>query len=115
VDIWRTIAIPSPFLINRTILLLLQRTRVIHVVTAVINRRGETTMTTLTTEEQSTLAASGAAQEPKATTKANVAPRKPRVAPSKGKSLKTHLKIVGAHCIPPWTRKRPTELLAGLK
>jgi len=45
-------------------------------------------MTTLTTEEQSTLAASGAAQEPKATTKANVAPRKPRVAPSKAKSGK---------------------------
>ena len=45
-------------------------------------------MTTLTSEEQSTLAASGAAQEPKATTKANVAPRKPRVAPSKAKSRK---------------------------
>ena len=45
-------------------------------------------MTTLNTEEQSTLVASGAAQEPKATMKANVAPRKPRVAPSKGKSGK---------------------------
>ena len=41
-------------------------------------------MTTLTTEEQTAQAASGAAQEPKATTKANVAPRKPRVTPSKG-------------------------------
>jgi hypothetical protein len=45
-------------------------------------------MTTLSTEEQTTLAASGATQEPKATTKANVAPRKPRVAPSKAKSAK---------------------------
>jgi hypothetical protein len=45
-------------------------------------------MTTLNTEEQSTLAASGAALEPKATTKANVAPQKHRVAPSKGKSGK---------------------------
>jgi len=45
-------------------------------------------MTTLTTEEHTTQAASGAVQEPKPTTKANVAPRKPRVAPSKGKSGK---------------------------
>jgi hypothetical protein len=45
-------------------------------------------MTTLTTEEQTTQAATGTVQEPKATTKANVAPRKPRVAPSKGKSGK---------------------------
>src|SRR5579862_441594 len=45
-------------------------------------------MTTLTTEEQTAKAASGATQEPKATTKANAAPRKPRVAPSKGKSGK---------------------------
>ena len=45
-------------------------------------------MTTLTTEEQTAQAASGAAQEPKATTKANVRPRKPRVAPPKGKSTK---------------------------
>jgi uncharacterized protein DUF3489 len=49
---------------------------------------GEFTMTTLNTEEQTTLAASGAAQEPKANTKANAAPRKPRVAPSKPKSGK---------------------------
>jgi Protein of unknown function (DUF3489) len=61
---------------------------VMDVVTAVINRRGESTMTTPNTEEQTTPAASGAAQEPKATTKANVAPRKPRVAASKGKSGK---------------------------
>src|SRR5690242_12433536 len=45
-------------------------------------------MTTLTTEEQTVPSASGAAQEPKATTKAKVAPRKPRVATSKGKSGK---------------------------
>jgi N-acetylmuramoyl-L-alanine amidase CwlA len=38
-------------------------------------------MTTLTTEEQT-------AQEPKATTKANAAPRKPRVTPAKPKSAK---------------------------
>ena len=42
-------------------------------------------MTTLTTEEQTAQAATGTVQEPKATTKANVAPRRPRVAPSKGK------------------------------
>ena len=40
------------------------------------------------TEEQTAPAASGAAQEPKATTKANVATRKPRVALSKAKSGK---------------------------
>ncbi|HET9318875.1 MAG TPA: DUF3489 domain-containing protein [Bryobacteraceae bacterium] len=45
-------------------------------------------MTTLTTEEQTTLAATAVAQEPKATTKANTAPRKPHVAPSKAKSGK---------------------------
>ena len=45
-------------------------------------------MTTLNTEEQTTLAASGAAQEPKANTKANAAPGRPRVAPSKPKSGK---------------------------
>ena len=45
-------------------------------------------MKTITTEEQSTPAATASAQEPKATTKATVAPRKPRVAPAKGKSGK---------------------------
>jgi hypothetical protein len=58
------------------------------VVTAVINRVGETTMTTLTTEEQTAQAATGTDQAPKAATKANVAPRKPRVAQSKAKSGK---------------------------
>ena len=43
-------------------------------------------MKTITTEEQAVQAATGTAQEPKATTKAKVAPRKPHVAPSKAKS-----------------------------
>jgi hypothetical protein len=42
-------------------------------------------MTTLTTEEQTAQAATGTAPEPKANTKANVAPRKPHVTPSKAK------------------------------
>jgi len=45
-------------------------------------------MTTITTEEQSGQAGTGTAPEPKATTKANVAPRKPHVTPSKGKAAK---------------------------
>ena len=45
-------------------------------------------MTTLPTEEQSGLAGTATAQEPKANTKANVAPRKPHVTPSKGKLAK---------------------------
>ena len=45
-------------------------------------------MKTITTEEQAVQAATGTAQEPKATTKANVAPRKPHVAPAKAKSGK---------------------------
>ena len=43
-------------------------------------------MKTITTEEQAVQAGTGTAQEPKATTKAKVAPRKPHVAPSKAKS-----------------------------
>jgi hypothetical protein len=82
------IAIPSPFPIVSRIRLLLQRTRVIHVVIAVINRRGETMMTTLITENQESTEATAPASEPKATKKATVAPRKPRVAPSKAKSGK---------------------------
>jgi hypothetical protein len=58
------------------------------VVTAVINRVGETTMTTLTTEEQTAQAATGTEQAPKARTKGNVAPRRAHVAPSKAKSGK---------------------------
>jgi hypothetical protein len=45
-------------------------------------------MTTLTTEEQTAQTATGTAPEPKATPKANVAPRKPHVTPSKAKSAK---------------------------
>ena len=45
-------------------------------------------MTTLTTEEQTAQAGIGTAPEPKATTKANVTPRKPHVTPSKGKAAK---------------------------
>ena len=45
-------------------------------------------MKTITTEEQAVQAATGIAQEPKATPKATVAPRKPHVAPSKTKSGK---------------------------
>jgi hypothetical protein len=58
------------------------------VVNAVITAEGEFTMTTPNIEEQTAQAGTGTAQEPKATTKANVPPRKPRVAPSKGKSPK---------------------------
>jgi hypothetical protein len=58
---------------------------VIHVVTAVIAAEGEFTMTT--TQEQATTTL-GVAQEPKAATTPNAAPRKPRVAPSKPKSGK---------------------------
>jgi hypothetical protein len=63
------IAIPSPFPIVSRIRLLLQRTRVIHVVIAVINRRGETMMTTLITENQESTEATAPASEPKATKK----------------------------------------------
>ena len=45
-------------------------------------------MTTLFTENQETAQATAPASEPKATTKASVAPRKPRVTPSKAKSVK---------------------------
>jgi hypothetical protein len=58
------------------------------VVTAVINREGETTMTTLIIEEQTAQASTGTAGVSKTATKANTTPRKPRVAPSKPKSGK---------------------------
>ena len=45
-------------------------------------------MTTSNTEEQGTTEATAAAKEPEATKKAHVAPRKPHVAASKGKSSK---------------------------
>jgi hypothetical protein len=58
------------------------------VLTAVITAKGEHEMTTLIAENEESAQATAPATEPKATTKANVAPRKPRVAPSKGKSVK---------------------------
>ena len=67
--------------------LLLRRTRAMDVLTAGNYRRGETTMTTITTEEQAAQA-TASTSEPKATTKANDAPRKPHVAPSKARSRK---------------------------
>jgi hypothetical protein len=73
------------FSAHRRIRLLLRRTGVIHVVTAVITAEGEFTMTTT---EENAITRSGAAQEPKAATKPNAAPRKPRIAPSKPRSHK---------------------------
>jgi hypothetical protein len=58
------------------------------VVIAVITAKGEHEMTTLIADNQESTQATAPASEPKATTKANVAPRKPRVAPSKTKSGK---------------------------
>jgi hypothetical protein len=58
---------------------------VIHVVTAVINRRGESTMTT---EEQESTQATATAKEPEAPKKAGAAPRRAHVASSKAKSGK---------------------------
>jgi outer membrane biosynthesis protein TonB len=59
------------------------------VLNAVITAEGAFTMTTSNTEEQALEAApAGAAEEPKPKTKANPAPRKPRVAPAKGKATK---------------------------
>jgi hypothetical protein len=63
-------------------------TRVIHVVTAVITAKGATTMNTPNSEIEATAQAAAPAEEPKASTKAHTAPRKPRVAPGKGKSGK---------------------------
>jgi hypothetical protein len=55
------------------------------VVTAVINRRGESTMTT---ENEESTQATATATEPEAPKKARVAPRRAHVAPSKGRSAK---------------------------
>jgi hypothetical protein len=59
---------------------------VIHVLTAVITAQGEFTMTTPNTQEQALQLA--ATREPEATKTPHIAPRKPRIAPSKGKSGK---------------------------
>jgi hypothetical protein len=77
--------LPIAFWAYRRIPLLLRRTGVSDVVTAVITAKGELTMTA--TEEQA-MATSAAAEDAKAATKPNAAPRKPRVAPSKPKSGK---------------------------
>jgi hypothetical protein len=62
---------------------------VIHVLTAVITAQRRTTMNTQNLEENSTEStATAPIEEPKASKKANTAPRKPRVAPAKGKSGK---------------------------
>jgi hypothetical protein len=65
------------------------QTRVIDVLTAVITAQREFIMTT-SDPKTATLQAAPAdsASEPKATTKAHTAPRKPRVAPAKGKAEK---------------------------
>ena len=78
-----SIAIPSLSPHFRTIRLLLRRTGVIHVLTAVINRGGESTMTT---EDEESTEATATAKEPEAPKKARVAPRRAHVASSKTKS-----------------------------
>src|SRR5271169_102525 len=80
-----SIAIPSPSPSCRTIRLLLLPTRAMDVVTAVINRRGEFTMTT---ENEESTEATATAKEPVAPKKARVAPRRAHVASSKAKSGK---------------------------
>ena len=74
-------------------------------------------MTTLTTEEQTAQAATGTAPEPKANTKANVAPRKPHVTPSKGKAAKktTPAKKGARVAKGAKTAKKPTAAREGSK
>ncbi len=74
-------------------------------------------MTTLTTEEQTAQAGTATAPEPKATTKGNVAPRKPHVPPSKGKSAqKTTQPKKGAKAAKgAKTAKKPTGAREGSK
>jgi len=74
-------------------------------------------MTTLTTEEQTAQAGAGTAPEPKATTKANVVPRKPHVTASKAKSAKkTTLARKGAKAAKgAKTAKKPTGAREGSK
>ena len=64
-----------------------KRIGVMDVMTAVTTASGDFTMTT-NIEEQAATPATATAREPKATKRANVAPRKPRVAPARGKSGK---------------------------
>src|ERR1022692_1862293 len=64
-----------------------KRIGVMDVMNAVPTASGDFTMTT-NIEEQAATPATATAREPKATKRANVAPRKPRVAPARGKSGK---------------------------
>jgi hypothetical protein len=66
--------------------LLVFPTRAMDVLTAVITAEGEFTMTTPNPEEQALQASP--TREPEATKTSNTAPRKPCVAPGKGKSGK---------------------------
>jgi Protein of unknown function (DUF3489) len=79
------IAIPSPCAILGGFHLLSPRTGVIHVVNAVITAKGENSMTS--TPETGT-APAPAAEKPKATKKARVAPQGAHVAKKKGESAK---------------------------
>ena len=111
------IAIPSPFPILLRIHLHFARTRVIHVLTAVITAKGEY-MNTSTTEETGTTAATGTGEQPKPTKKARVAPRKPNVAPAKAKSA--HKATKGkpgkrAAKQPPKGRQKPAPAREGTK
>ena len=74
-------------------------------------------MKTITTEEQAVQTATGTAQEPKATTKANVAPRKPLVTPSKSKAAKktTSAKKGAKAAKGAKTAKKPTGAREGSK
>jgi len=76
-----------PIAISR-IVLLLGPTRVMDVLTAILIAIGETNMTTTEADGTRVQAAPAEASEPKATTKATRAPRKPRVAPTKRKASK---------------------------
>jgi Protein of unknown function (DUF3489) len=61
---------------------------VIHVLTAVINRKGELRMTSMIAEETGTAAATAASDKPKPTKKASAGARGAHVAPKQGKAGK---------------------------
>jgi hypothetical protein len=65
-----------------------QPTGVIHVLTAVINRKGELRMTSMIAEETGTAAATAASDKPKPTKKASAGARRAPVAPAKAKAGK---------------------------
>src|SRR5438552_13348100 len=68
--------------------LLLRRTGVIHVVTAVINRRGDCNMTISTTENETAQSTAAAVEKLEAPKKAHAAARSRHVAASKSNSGK---------------------------